>query len=233
MDPNMQFMQNLPGHDVNLSVIIYGYYIQFFQKYKFFNIFHNFAPHKAKDSDYMKKSISGIITYLLFTLTFFNGCSNDSDETKVTYTYSLLVDYTGKESTGDSDPALIAIDKKMENARIQINNTFADYSQWEVTGKGETKEDAEKDADSQALTVFNQYKDQIEDKLNLLENDFAQWRKEYSEQLMTSTENGYRKYTLTYMLKREEKTSSQPSYGKIVELGKQHKLEVYSQQSYE
>ena len=50
---------------------------------------------------------------------------------------------------------------------------------------------------------------------------------------MTSTENGYRKYTLTYMLKREEKTSSQPSYGKIVELGKQHKLEVYSQQSYE
>ena len=107
------------------------------------------------------------------------------------------------------------------------------YSQWEVTGKGETKEDAEKDADSQALTVFNQYKDQIEDKLNLLDNDFAQWRKEYSEQLMTSTENGYRKYTLTYMLKREEKTSSQPSYGKIVELGKQHKLEVYSQQSYE
>lgn len=90
-----------------------------------------------------------------------------------------------------------------------------------------------KDADSQALTVFNQYKDQIEDKLNLLDNDFAQWRKEYSEQLMTSTENGYRKYTLTYMLKREEKTSSQPSYGKIVELGNQHKFEVYSQQSYE
>ena len=63
----------------------------------------------------MKKSISGIITCLLFTLFFFNGCSNDSDETKVTYTYSLSVDYTGKESTGDSDPALIAIDMKIEH----------------------------------------------------------------------------------------------------------------------
>lgn len=181
----------------------------------------------------MRKNITSIITSLLFILVFSTGCSNDSDEMKVTYRYSLSVDFTAKESTGDSDPALIAIDKKVEEAKMQINKTFGDYSQWEVTGKGETKEEAEKNADSQALTLFNQYENQTEDKLNQLDNDFIQWRKEYSAQLAASTENGYRKYTVTYILKREEEISEGQAYGKIIELGHQHKLEVYSRQSYE
>lgn len=181
----------------------------------------------------MKKKFTSIITCLLLTLVFGTGCNNDSDEEKVTYSYSLTVDYMTKESMGASDPAIIAIEKKTEDAITEINKIFGDYSQWGVTGRGKTKEEAEKDADSQAQIIFEQYVNQTEEKLNQLEKDFAQWRREYSEQLLSSTENGYRKYSITYMLKREEKISDQSSYGKIVDFGNRHQLEVYTKQYYE
>lgn len=181
----------------------------------------------------MKKKFTSIITCLLLTLVFGTGCNNDSDEEKVTYSYSLTVDYMTKESMGASDPAIIAIEKKTEDVITEINKIFGDYSQWGVTGRGKTKEEAEKDADSQAQIIFDQYENQTEEKLNQLEKDFAQWRREYSEQLLSSTENGYRKYSITYMLKREEKISDQSSYGKIVDFGNRHQLEVYTKQYYE
>lgn len=131
----------------------------------------------------------------LLVAFFFTACtSNDDPKATVTYNYEFLfngdseVDLTPEPSDGLNQLSNFYEDKTNEiTSKIKTKN-------FSIKGEGDTKAEAQNDADEKATTKFNSYVDELNADVEKFKEDFLAKRTELASKIKVDNPDAHVKY---------------------------------------